>query len=289
MLIAFCPTQVVALNLPDTPQNSPQSVPQPERIWQIDELSVSIYRSPEAVALAASAIASQTLRTAIQTKGKAAAIFATGRSQVQFLSHLTQPDNAIDWSKVTGFHLDEYLGIAANHPASFRQYLKTHLVSKVSFKQWHSLEGDGLLPLEICQNYAQKLRQDAIDLCCLGIGENGHLAFNDPAVADFDDPDWVKLVRLDERNRQQQAASSAFATLEAVPQYAFTLTIRAIRAAHQNLCIAFGANKAAIVKQMLSGPVSTDCPASILRKLPLTKLLIDEAAAQHLVGIKGSA
>lgn len=104
----------------------------------------------------------------------------------------------MDWSKVTGFHLDEYLGISANHSASFRHYLKTHLPSKILLGEWHSIEGDGLLPLDICRNYEQKLREHPADLCCLGIGNNGHLAFNDPDVANFTEPDWVKVVRLDE-------------------------------------------------------------------------------------------
>lgn len=249
------------------------------RTQQIDKLTVQVYRSPEEVALAASAMATQTLRAAISTRGEAAAIFATGRSQVQFLDHLTQPDNAIDWSKVTGFHLDEYLGIASSHPASFQRYLEIYLTSKVNLKAWHSLEGNSLLPLDVCQNYEEKLRQHAIDLCCLGIGDNGHLAFNDPAVANFNDPHWVKIVRLDDQNRKQQAASSAFKTLSAVPQYAFTLTISAIRASHHNLCIAFGENKAAVIQRVLTGTIGPDCPASVLRQIPQTRLLIDRAAA----------
>lgn len=249
---------------------------------QVDELIVQVYESPEAVALAASEIAQQVLQTAIRQRDSARAIFATGRSQVQFLEHLTHSNSAVDWSKITGFHLDEYLGIAASHSASFRHYLEVHLTSKVNFGKWHSLEGNGLLPMDICRDYEAKLRQASIDLCCLGIGNNGHLAFNDPAVANFNDSDWVKIVRLDEQNRRQQANSSAFQTIGAVPQYAITLTISAIRAAHQNLCLAFGENKAAIIEQVLTGPISTDCPASILRKLQDTKLLVDRAASRVL-------
>ena len=270
------------MNLLKSNQNDYASAPQPIRTQQIDELTVQVYESPEAVALAASAIALQTLRAAIEQTGNAAAIFATGRSQVQFLDHLTQLSHSLDWHKVTGFHLDEYLGIAASHPASFRHYLKTHLTSKLSLGEWHSLKGDGLLPLNICRDYEAKLRQKPINLCCLGIGNNGHLAFNDPAVANFNDPDWVKIVRLDEENRRQQANSSAFDSLEAVPQYAFTLTLSAIQSAHLSLCIAFGENKSAVVKQVLTGSIDTHCPASILRKTPQAKLLIDCAAASQL-------
>lgn len=256
---------------------------------QVDALSVQIYDSPADVALAASFWARNLLQTAVDQRGLAVAIFATGRSQLQFLSYLTDPNSAPnsvsnsasapDWQRIIGFHLDEYLGIAADHPASFRHYLSTHLTSRVPLKQFYEIEGDGLLPLDICQAYEQRLRAYPADLCCLGIGDNGHLAFNDPAVADFADPRWVKIVRLDERNRQQQAASSVFSSLSAVPQYAFTLTLSAIRATHRSLCLAFGQSKAAIVHQLLNAPIAADCPASLLRQMPQSLLLIDRAAA----------
>lgn len=251
---------------------------------KVDDLTVQIYESAADVALAASAIAQQTLSAAIEQNGQARAIFATGRSQIQFLQHLSDPSidpaTAIDWKKVSGFHLDEYLGIAADHPASFRHYLHEHLTSKVSLGQWYGLEGDGLLPLDICQDYEKRLRDRPTDLCCLGIGNNGHLAFNDPAVARFDDPHWVKIVRLDEKNRQQQADSSVFETLSAVPQYAFTLTLSAIRMAQQNLCLAYGDGKAKILDKTLTSDIGPHCPSSFLRRMPQAILLTDRAAAR---------
>ncbi len=261
------------------------SVPDPVQTLKVDELTVNVYDSADAIALAAAAIARQILHDAVTAQGQAAAIFATGRSQIDFLSALTdlsaQP--TLDWSRITGFHLDEYLGIAAEHPASFRYYLQQHLVNRVAISSWHAIDGNGLLPLTICQNYERDLRANPIDLCCLGIGNNGHLAFNDPAVADFNDPHWVKIVRLDKQNRQQQAESSAFASLEAVPQYAFTLTLSAIRAARHSLCLANGEGKAAIVHKMLTGPIAPHCPASILRTMPQALLLIDRAAAKQIL------
>ena len=254
---------------------------QPTETFSVDRLTVQVYESPDEVALAASAIAHHILQTAIANQGQTSAIFATGRSQIQFLYHLTQ-SSSLDWSKITGFHLDEYLGIAADHPASFRQYLRSHLTNKVPLKKWHSIDGDGRLPLEICRSYEQALRQNPIDLCCLGIGNNGHLAFNDPAVANFTDPDWVKIVRLDEQNRQQQVTSSAFADIEAVPRYAFTLTLSAIQSVRQNICLAFGENKAEIISKALTGSIGTDCPASILRQASNALLLLDRAAARKL-------
>ncbi|MGB3788753.1 MAG: 6-phosphogluconolactonase, partial [Phormidesmis sp.] len=242
---------------------------------------VEIYQSAEAVALAASAKASEILQAAIEKRQQAIAVFATGRSQQQCLHHLTRR-NDLDWAKITGFHLDEYLGIAAEHPASFRHYLKTHLTSRVSMRTFYPIEGDGLLPMAICEQYERKLRSQPLDLCFLGIGSNGHLAFNDPAVADFDDPRWVKLVRLDAKNRQQQANTTAFKTIGTVPDYAFTLTLSAIGAIANRLCLAFGQEKSAIVQRLLTGTIEPTCPATILRRLPQTTLLIDRAAASSL-------
>jgi glucosamine-6-phosphate deaminase len=264
------------------------SMQKPIKTLKVDDLTVQVYESADEIARAGSAIAREILQAAIATQGQATAIFATGRSQVSFLNHLTHSSAGpeLDWACITGFHLDEYLGIAAEHPASFRHYLQQHLVSKVANwrdTHWHEIDGNGLLPLNICQDYENALRANPIDLCCLGIGNNGHLAFNDPAVADFDDPHWVKLVRLDEQNRQQQADSSAFVSLETVPQYAFTLTLSAIRAARYSLCLANGHGKAAIVHQMLTGPITHHCPASMLRQMPQALLLLDRAAAEQIL------
>jgi glucosamine-6-phosphate deaminase len=302
---------VIALNNPAL-SSSNLSTPNPLQTLKVDDLTVQVYESAADIALAGSANARKILQDAIATQGQAAAIFATGRSQVSFLNHLTsfnaqsekaqsekaqsekaqsekaqseKAQSELDWSRITGFHLDEYLGIAAEHPASFRYYLQQHLVSKVANwpnTHWHEIDGNGLLPLNICKDYENALRANPIDLCCLGIGNNGHLAFNDPAVADFNDSHWVKLVRLDEQNRQQQADSSAFASIEAVPQYAFTLTLSAIRAARHSLCLANGQGKAAIVRKMLTGPITHHCPASILRQMPQALLLLDRAAAEHI-------
>ncbi len=255
----------------------------PAKTLKVDALTVQIYDSPDAVALAGSAITQNILQNAITRNGSTAAIFATGRSQIQFLQHLTAPSNLLNWQNITGFHLDEYLGISAHHPASFRHYLHQHLTSKVSLAQWYAIEGDGLLPLDTCREYEQALRAHPTELCCLGIGNNGHLAFNDPDVAHFNDPDWVKIVRLDQQNRQQQAKSSAFKDLAAVPQYAFTLTLSAIQASHHSLCLAYGKGKANIVHQLLTGPIQPQCPASILRQMPQAQLLIDKDAASLIL------
>lgn len=254
----------------------------PLKTLMVDALTVQIYESPAAVALAGSVMASKILRQAVEGRGRANAIFATGRSQVEFLSHLTHPNNTLPWSHITGFHLDEYLGIAAAHPASFRYYLAKHLTSKVSFSQWHGIEGDATQPLAVCENYAHLLHNHPADLCCLGVGNNGHLAFNDPDVADFGDPHTVKLVRLDEKNRQQQVDSGNFNTLATVPQYAYTLTLPAIQQAENILCFVYGKGKTNIVHRMLNGPIDKHCPASLLRTTHQSIVLLDKAAAAQL-------
>ena len=252
------------------------------RTLKVDRLTVEVYRSPDDVALAASRMASEILKAALVRQSETRVIFATGRSQKQCLSYLTNhlPQNI--WRSVIGFHLDEYLGIAASHPASFRHYFKERLLSKVSMKDFYEIEGDTLLPMEMCERYERELRSHSIDLCFLGVGNNGHLAFNDPGVTDLNDPRWVKLVRLDEQNRQQQAGSTAFPTLQAVPQYAFTLTLSAIGSACHSLCLAFGEHKADIVNTLLTKPISPACPASVLRRFPSATLLVDAAAAANL-------
>jgi len=265
---------LVILNYPDI---------RPVRTLKVDALSVQIYDSADEMAIAASQQAQLVLQRAIEQKGEARAVFATGRSQKKCLQHLTNPNQtALDWQKITGFHLDEYLGVPSAHPASFRQYFQAHLLSKVTMKQFWMIEGDGLLPVSVCDRYEKELRSAPLDLCFLGIGNNGHLAFNDPDVADFNDPRWVKLVRLDEKNRQQQANSTAFKSLDIVPYYAFTMTLSAIGAIAHNLCLAFGENKAAIVHRVITGAITTDCPASVLRQIPQATLLIDQAAASLL-------
>ena len=255
------------------------------RTFQVDRLTVEVYDTADAVAFAASQRAYKVLQKMVDHQGRAAAVFATGRSQKQCLHYLTQTQDDRQtkfWSAVTGFHLDEYLSLPATHPASFRHYLRSHLTSQVQLAAFHEIEGDCLLPRAHCEAYEASLRQQPIDLGFLGIGNNGHLAFNDPDVADFADPHWVKLVRLDEKNRQQQLNSTVFNSLDAVPHYAFTLTLSAIAEFSRILCLAFGEGKATIVRRMVVGPVEPRCPATLLRKLPHATLLLDSEAAAKL-------
>jgi glucosamine-6-phosphate deaminase len=251
------------------------------KTFQADSLTVRVYAKHDDLAADAAREAHATLCAAIAARGEARAIFASAASQVKFLAALTRlPD--LDWSRVTCFHMDEYLGLAADHSASFRRFMRERLEAVVHPRAFHYLAGDALEPIQECQRYADLLRAQPIDLCCLGIGENGHVAFNDPPVADFDDPLAVKIVKLDDACRQQQVGEGAFARLDAVPQYALTLTVPTLCAARKMLCIVPERRKAQAVRNALRGPVTTACPASILRRQAHATLCLDAESASLL-------
>jgi glucosamine-6-phosphate deaminase len=254
---------------------------QPVKTFTADQLPVRVYASQSDMARDAAQMTHAYLRDVLAKQNSAAAILATGNSQIQFLDTLIAL-GGIDWSKITLFHMDEYLGMDANHSASFRRYLRERVETKVRPRVFHYIQGDTLLPLDECQRYTALLKAQPIDLCCLGIGENGHLAFNDPPVAKFDDPYAIKLVQLDEPCRQQQVKEGHFPNFAAVPQYAFTLTIPALCSAKKMLCVAPEKRKAKAVSDALQGPISTACPASWLRKQPHATLLLDVDSAASL-------
>ena len=178
--------------------------------------------------------------------------------------------------------MDEYLGVPGDHPAGFQNYMRQRMESKVHPKIFHYLNGDVDLPLDECARYTELLRAQPIDLCCLGVGENGHLAFNDPHVAILDDPHLVKLVRLDDDCKMQQVNEGHFSSLEAVPPYAFTLTIPALLSAKKVVCVAPEKRKARAVKGLLQGPVSAECPASALRNCSQATLFLDDDSTELL-------
>ncbi|MEM8637666.1 MAG: glucosamine-6-phosphate deaminase [Cyanobacteria bacterium P01_G01_bin.54] len=247
----------------------------------VDRLKIIVLETATDLAVYAAQTVAQTLRERVQHQREARVVWATGNSQLEFLARLPQqPD--VPWSWVTGFHLDEYLGMSDQHPASFRYYLQHKLCNRLPLAAFHFLQGDALEPLQECDRYSQLLNAAPIDLCLLGIGNNGHLAFNDPNVADFTDPYTVKLVKLDATNRQQQFEQGHFPHLEDVPTYALTLTLSRIAACRRLLCLVTGGHKAAIVARLLTGPISPACPATLLRQHANATLLIDQAAAALL-------
>jgi glucosamine-6-phosphate deaminase len=207
-------------------------------------------------------------------------VFACAPSQNEFLAALRQM--ALPWECMTIFHMDEYLGLDAGHPAAFRHYLREQLLDHVQRWEFHPIHGETTQPDAECERYSRLLCEAPIDIVCLGIGENGHLAFNDPPAADFSEPHRVKIVELDPACRQQQVHDGCFASLDAVPRSAITLTIPALVSARAIFAIVPGARKAAAVRDALTGPVSTACPASILRTHPDVRLYLDKESAALL-------
>jgi glucosamine-6-phosphate deaminase len=247
----------------------------------VDELPVRVYARQPDLAVDAAHMAQQFLAQSVAERGSATAILATGNSQIQFLDELIQL-GGVDWSRITLFHMDEYLGVDASHRASFARYMRERVESRVKPKVFHYLNGNADQPLDECSRYADLLQAQEIDLCCMGIGENGHLAFNDPHVAEFDDPWAVKLVSLDLKCRQQQVNEGHFPGVDDMPRFAYTLTIPTLCAVRKVICIAPEKRKAQAVHNALRETVSTSCPASYLRLQKQAVLLLDTDSAALL-------
>ncbi|MDR0338032.1 MAG: 6-phosphogluconolactonase [Planctomycetaceae bacterium] len=228
----------------------------------IDQLVLEVHQDRCSAGRAAGMAAAEKLKTVLAEKGKARVIFAAAPSQNETLETLAHV-SGIEWNKVTAFHMDEYIGLADDAPERFSFYLQTHIFNKCPFAEIHLLSGNN--PQLICNEYAQKLAMEPIDLICMGIGENGHIAFNDPPVADFNDLQLVKIVELDQSCRQQQVHDGCFPDLDAVPKRAVTLTIPALMSGDCLICTVLGQRKGAAVRRMIAGNISTECPATILR------------------------
>ena len=258
-------------------------LPTPIFTTHIAALPVSIYSSNAEVGQAAAAEAAAFLQHTIQERGQANIILATGNSQLTFLESLRALPG-VEWNKVNVFHMDEYVGLPPNHPASFPAFLQRHFLDHLNpragafFPVPGRNAGDAHL-LQACRGYEALLRAHPADLCALGIGENGHLAFNDPPFADFNDPVWVKIVKLDEVSRRQQAGEGHFPDVASVPTHAITLTIPALLAARKVLAIVPEARKAEAVRRSLQGPVEEGCPGSILRQTAHAHLFLDRDSA----------
>jgi len=254
---------------------------EPVHETRIEDLPVSIYRTKEDLGAAAAQEASDVIRHAVEQKGHANIIVATGNSQLTFLAAL-RADRNIPWPHVNIFHMDEYVDIDSQHPASFPQFLRHHLLDTIYPQAFYPVPGQAQDIEAACAEYETLLHAHPADLCALGIGENGHIAFNDPPFADFDDPVWVKVVKLAEASRRQQVGEGHFAQMEDCPTHAITLTIPALLAAKRVLAIVPEARKADAVYQALRGPISEDCPASILRRTPHAYLFLDADSAARV-------
>jgi glucosamine-6-phosphate deaminase len=252
---------------------------QPQRLLQVDRLPVRVYGTNEDMGQAAALDARRIITQAQAGRGEANIILATGNSQLTFLRALRQLDG-IDWTRVRVFHMDEYVGISPEHRASFPRFLRTHLLDFVGPCTFFPISSQD--PARACADYAQLLKKYPADMVALGWGENGHMAFNDPPYADFDDPEWVKVVVLADASRQQQVGEGHFDALDEVPTHAITLTIPALLAARQMLCIVPEARKAAAVRSCLLEPVDEDRPGSILRTVDHACLYLDQESARDL-------
>jgi glucosamine-6-phosphate deaminase len=251
---------------------------------RVGTMKVEVHPSRAEAGMAAAQAAAEVLKELAQTRDPIGVIFATGASQLDTLDALTRIDN-LPWDRIRGFHMDEYIGISADHPASFRYYMREKLTRKVKMKEFFEVDGSASSPEQTGREYAEKLRSADPQLCLLGIGENGHLAFNDPDVADFNDPLDVKVVHLDAVCRQQQAAEGWFESVEKVPESAITLTIPALLRVPRLIVSVPGSRKARIMRRTFEEPISTECPATTLRTHPDVTVYLDADSAAELDGI----
>ena len=237
------------------------------------------YDTRQAMAEAAAAHAAGTIRRAIAAHGRARLIAATGASQFEFLDHLTA-DPSVEWPRVTLFHLDEYVGLPIGHPASFRKYLLDRIISRTSLRDYVLLDGEGDVR-EVCSRAGAAINARPIDVAFVGIGENGHLAFNDPP-ADFATEEPYLVVQLDEACRRQQVGEGWFASIADVPGSAISMSIRQILKSAEIVCVVPDARKAVPVKATLEGPVTPQVPASALREHGHVTMYLDAASAALL-------
>ena len=257
------------------------TAPAPQKRWLVDKLPVELYASNDELGQAAANKARQILKKAINQKGFANLILATGNSQLTFLKALRILEG-IEWQKVRIFHMDEYIGIDPSHPASFPLFLENHFLQFTKPGHFHPIPSVPSDVSSACKTYEALIRQHPADLVAMGWGENGHIAFNDPPDAHFDDPHWVKVVDLAEESRLQQVGEGHFTSLNKVPKQAITLTIPALMSPVHILCIVPETRKANAVKACLSEPVEESRPGSILRTISHATLLLDQDSASLL-------
>ena len=252
--------------------------PIPRERLKVDQLTVEIYATRDDMGIAAGRAVAQCMRVLLREKDEIRIVLAAAPSQNEFLAELSSLSD-LDWERVVALHMDEYVGIGADAPQSFVRYLWEHLYDRVHPGAVHSLDGSASDSAAECERYASLVNEAPIDILCAGIGENGHLAFNDPPDADFDAPETVKVVNLALACREQQVQDGCFPDLGSVPKRALTLTIPAMMVATYAFCMVPGPTKAEAVRDTLLGPVSSLCPATILRTRDSAILYVDSDSA----------
>jgi glucosamine-6-phosphate deaminase len=252
----------------------------PVREFDADRLHVQVHTTRGDLGRAAGTAAAAAIQKAVEKRGVARIILASAPSQNELLDTLCS--SAVDWSKVEILHMDEYSGLPAEHPATFRAYQREHVLSRIKPAAFYGIEGELTNLKMVCDRYTDILTDRTVDVVCLGIGENGHIAFNDPPVANFTDPALVKVVELDPECRQQQVNDGCFPSIEDVPRLAITLTVPALVLCRAMFCAVPGPRKAVAVRNTLKGPIAKSCPASILRTHGNATLYLDVESASLL-------
>lgn len=246
-----------------------------------DTLQIKIFDTREEMGLAAAQEAALYIREQLKSKSELSIVFASAPSQNEFLSSLIEQD--IEWSRVNAFHMDEYIGLHNSAPQGFGNFLKKKIFDKITLKSINYLSELGDNPADICREYSLLLEKAPIDIIFMGIGENAHIAFNDPHVALFSDPEIVKIVSLDFTCRNQQVNDGFFQKIEDVPTHAVTMTIPALVSAQRILCIVPASTKANAINAVVNGEISEETPASILRRHNFATLYCDKESAKYLL------
>lgn len=246
-----------------------------------DELTVRVFDNRANMGVEAAKEASGWINEVIKEKGEANIIFAAAPSQNDFLSSLIKED--VDWTKVNAFHMDEYIGLAEDAPQGFANFLRRAIFDLVPFKAVYCIDGQNPDPEAECKRYEQLLIERPADIIFMGIGENGHIAFNDPGVAKFDDPENVKIARLDEVCRNQQVNDGCFASIDLVPTHAYTLTVPVMMRVPRMMLVVPTALKAKAIRDTVLGPVDEMVPASIVRTHKGGATLYTDAAGAALI------
>ncbi|MDR3147858.1 MAG: glucosamine-6-phosphate deaminase [Treponema sp.] len=255
-------------------------------VYRKDNLLIKKYDSRGELGEDAAAEVSGAIRTLLDTKPGIRMIFAAAPSQNEFLEALAR-DRSVDFSRIAAFHMDEYVGLPADAPQGFGNFLRERIFEKRPFKEVHYLNGLAAEIGEECRRYTELLKKEPIDIVCLGIGENGHIAFNDPGVADFHDCKTVKVVALDLVCRQQQVNDGCFAGIDEVPTHALTLTVPVLFGCKQIFCVVPAKNKADAVYASLNNSIGENCPASILRNHGNAIMYLDAESGARLAEIRG--
>lgn len=253
----------------------------PQKELSVEHLRVKVYQNRNALGAAAGLVVALKLKELLQQQQFVTIIFAAAPSQNEFLASLAK-EPGIDWQRVIALHMDEYIGLPDDAPQRFQKYLEDHIMDLVHPGEVHFIRGNHHPITAECQRYERLIIDHPVDIVCCGIGENGHLAFNDPPVADFLDPEIIKVVRLEEACRHQQVNDGCFPSIDKVPTHALSLTIPTLLSARYLYCMVSGPLKAAAVRDSITGPVTTSCPASVLRRHFRAMLYLDAEAAALL-------